>query len=84
MKRRDQSAVEEFFQGGGEVLRVEPPVRVNEEELVNYLTRNGLPVKHFPGEQKGYKCNGKRYSLDALLRFANDVRRGRQLPACMF
>ena len=72
MKRTYESAIAEFFQGGGEVRRIETPVRVSEQELFEYLAKCDLPVKVFVGELKPYGCNGKRFTMAALLRLAND------------
>ena len=83
MNRTDRRAIDEFFQGGGEITRIEPPVRVSEQEVIEYLARRGSPVKQFPGELKRYGCNGKRYALDALIRFANDLRRAQGRPPFM-
>jgi hypothetical protein len=83
MKRTDRSAVEEFFRGGGEIMRIESPIRVGEQDLIDYLMQSSLPVKYFPGEKKAYRCNGKRYSLQALIQFANEHRRTRNLPPLM-
>ena len=83
MKREDQSAIAEYFQGGGEIQRVELPNRVHERDVIDYLTQCGLPVKHFPGEMKPYGCNGKRYSLEKRLRFATEQRKRQRLPPVM-
>lgn len=83
MKRTDERAIEEFFQGGGEVTRCEPPVRVTEQELLEYLAKCGLAVRLFPGEPKPYSCNGKRFNIGSLLRFANEQRSVQQFPPLM-
>ena len=38
MKREDQSAIAEYFQGDGEIQRGEPPIRVHERDVIDYLT----------------------------------------------
>jgi hypothetical protein len=83
VKREDQSAIAEYFQGGGEIQRVQGPIRINERELIDYLASCGFPVKYFAGDTKPYACNGKRYSLDKIVRFANEQRRLERLPPIM-
>jgi len=83
MKRTDQRAIAEFFQGGGEIRRCEDPVRVSEQELFEYLAKCGLSVKFFPGEPRPYGCNGKRLNMGSLLRLANEQRSIQHFPPLM-
>ena len=80
MKRTNERAIAEFFQGGGEIRRCKAPVRVSEQELFEYLAKCGLPVKVFPGEPRPYGCNGKRLNIGSLLRLANERRSVQQFP----
>ena len=83
MKREDQSAIAEHFQGGGEIQRVNGPVRFTERELIDHLTKCGFTVKYFAGDGKPYACSRKRYSLSKLTQFANEQRRLQRLPPIM-
>jgi len=83
MKRENESAIAEYFQGGGEIQRVEGPVRFTERELIDYLTKCGFTVKYFAGDARPYACTRKRYSLSKLVQFANEQRRLQGLPPIM-
>jgi len=83
MKSEDASAIASFLDQGGEVRKVQAAIPATEQEVLVYLASCGLTVKCFPGDSKPYACNGKRYSMDGLLRLANEHRRSQQLSPLM-
>lgn len=83
MKSDDESAIANFLERGGRVQKVEAAIAVKEPEVITYLASCGLKVKYFPSDMKGYSCNGRRYTLQGLMRLANTHRRTQKLPPFM-
>lgn len=83
MKAADANAIAHFMEQGGQVLKGKAAISATEQEVLVYLASCGVTVKYFPGDLKPYAYNRRRYSIDGLLRLANEHRRAQRLSPLM-
>jgi hypothetical protein len=79
MKAADAQAIAEFLNGGGRIAKVKNAVSATEQEVIDFLATCGIGVKNFRGDMRSYSCNGRAYSMSALVRLANEYRRAQKL-----
>src|SRR5262245_46337585 len=79
LRAADERAIAEFLNGGGRIAKVKNSLTVTEREVIDFLATCGMRVKNFRGDMKTYWCNGKYYSMSALVRVANEYRHTQKL-----
>jgi len=80
MKSDDANAIADYLKEGGRIIKVEETVPVRAQEILDYLAALGLTAKYHPGDSKPYAHNHRRYSIDGLVRLANEHRQAEKHP----
>ena len=79
MSPSNASAISAFLAGGGQIVRVQEPVRATTQDVLDYLQSCGIAAK-YSSNPNVYWYKRKRVSLSQVVVVANRQRRTRQLP----
>ena len=76
------SDVDAFLRRGGRVTKVASTVAATEQEILDFMASVGSPVRCILGEAKPYVRERRRYSIEGIIRLANEYRSRQRLPPC--
>ena len=71
--------IAEFLKRGGKVVKVQETIRVNADEVLEYLVNCGFRVKVSPSHPNAYVYGTRILSLSKLVELANEQRRAEKL-----